>query len=226
MARATKPGMGAGAASGPRSYHHGDLRQALIEAGELLLAERGVEGFSLRECARRAGVSASAPAHHFGNATGLLTAIATLGFEGLATAIEAALGRAGPSPRARLQAIGHAYIAYALAHPARFRVVFGSLPLDRDDAALLAARKRAYELLATSIAALPGGAARPRDSAKADLVLAWSTVHGFACLALDGQLPLGDAKDRAAALRKLTRQVLTRQVLIRQIVERRPRAGK
>ncbi|SDR12349.1 transcriptional regulator, TetR family [Rhizobiales bacterium GAS113] len=208
-ARARKPGVEAGAA-GERSYHHGDLRQALIEAGELLLAERGVEGFSLRECARRAGVSASAPAHHFGNATGLLTAIATLGFEGLAAAMQRAVRQAGASPQARLQAIGGAYIAYALAHPARFRVVFGSLPLDHGDAALAAAAKRAYEMLAAAIAALPGRASVPQDSAKADLVLAWSTVHGFACLALDGQLPLGDAKDRTAALRKLTRQVVER----------------
>jgi AcrR family transcriptional regulator len=209
-ARASKPGVDAGAGAGERSYHHGDLRQALIEAGETLLAERGVEGFSLRECARRAGVSASAPAHHFGNATGLLTAIATLGFEGLAVAMQRAVRQAGASPQARLQAIGGAYIAYALAHPARFRVVFGSLPLDRGDAALAAAAKRAYEMLAAAIAALPGRASVPQDSAKADLVLAWSSVHGFACLALDGQLPLGDAKDRTAALRKLTRQVVER----------------
>ena len=64
-------------------YHHGDLRQAMIEAAEAVLAEKGVGGFTLRECARRAGVSPAAPAHHFGNLVGLLTAIATLGFDDL-----------------------------------------------------------------------------------------------------------------------------------------------
>ena len=70
-------------AHSPVPYHHGALRQALIDATEALLAEKGADGFSLREVARRAGVSAAAPAHHFGDASGLLTAVATLGFEGL-----------------------------------------------------------------------------------------------------------------------------------------------
>jgi len=67
----------------PVPYHHGDLRAALIGATEALLAERGIEGFTLREAARRAGVSAAAPMHHFGSAAGLLTEVATLGFEEL-----------------------------------------------------------------------------------------------------------------------------------------------
>ena len=77
-------------------YHHGALREALIEATESLLAERGAEGFSLREVARRAGVSPAAPAYHFGDAAGLLTAVASSGFEALTRALQA-----GDRPRRR-----------------------------------------------------------------------------------------------------------------------------
>src|SRR5689334_18307265 len=89
-----------------RRYHHGALRESLIATAEALLEERGVEGFTLRECARRAGVSPAAPAHHFGNVGGLLTAIATLGFAGLADALEAGAVDSDGTPRGRLEGIG------------------------------------------------------------------------------------------------------------------------
>ena len=92
--------------AGMRTYHHGDLRHALIEATESLLAEKGPEGFSLREVARRAGVSAAAPAHHFGDASGLLTAVATVGFDGLAAALREGEARGGRDPRRRLREQG------------------------------------------------------------------------------------------------------------------------
>src|SRR5687768_10873441 len=78
------------AGSGQRTYHHGALRSALLSAAEALLEERGIDRFSLRETARRAGVSPAAPAHHFGDARGLLTAIATEGFQSLGDVLEAA----------------------------------------------------------------------------------------------------------------------------------------
>src|SRR5687768_2929710 len=87
----------------PRSYHHGALREALISAAAALIEQKGLEGFSLRETARRAGVSPSAPAHHFGDARGLLTAIATQGFEALAAALEAADSGGSRAERIRAQ---------------------------------------------------------------------------------------------------------------------------
>lgn len=192
------------AAAGGRAYHHGDLRHVLIETAEQLLTERGVEGFSLRECARRAGVSPAAPAHHFGNVTGLLTAIATLGFEGLCRAMEEAAA-AGATPTARLRGLGRGYIRYALEHPARFRVMFGRFPLERGDPALAQAGQRAFGLLATANEALPG-----RGGDASSLVLAWSAVHGFATLALDGQMPFVDGQpDRAAAIDRLADGMLS-----------------
>ena len=105
-------------------YHHGDLRHALIEATESLLAERGPESFSLREVARRAGVSPAAPAHHFGDASGLLTAVAALGFDALAQALRAAETRGGRDPLKRLREQGVGYVEFATRHPARFRLMF------------------------------------------------------------------------------------------------------
>ena len=98
-------------------YHHGALREALILATESLLAERGAEAFSLREVARRAGVSPAAPAHHFGDASGLLTAVATSGFEALSAALEAGDAKGGGDARAALRGQGQAYVRFALQHP-------------------------------------------------------------------------------------------------------------
>jgi AcrR family transcriptional regulator len=190
-----------------RAYHHGDLRQALLSTAEALLEEKGVEGFTLRECARRAGVSPAAPAHHFGNMTGLLTAIATLGFEGLAEAMESAAAESEGTPADRLRAIGLGYIRFALSHPARFRVIFGRFPLDRGNMALAAAGKRAFGILAQTIALQPRHGGRMDKAAQADLILAWSTVHGFANLALDGQMPFIDGPDRDDALDAMAQRV-------------------
>lgn len=200
-------------AEGGRGYHHGDLRRHLIEVGERLLEEAGVEGFTLRECARRAGVSPSAPSHHFGNVTGLLTAIATVGFEGLADAMEAALAGSGDGPGARLRAIGGAYIRYAVAHPARFRVAFGQMPLDQDDPALHDAGARSLGILKRELRAILGGPGGDEGDRAFDATAAfcWSAVHGYARLLIDGQLEavdpalghedyLGDIADRAVEL--------------------------
>src|SRR5215470_16395265 len=93
-----------------RAYHHGNLQKQLIAAAEEILSEKGVEGFTLREAARRVGVSPAAPAHHFKDATGLLTEVAALGFAELAQMLGDADAKAGPDPRARLAAQGRAYV--------------------------------------------------------------------------------------------------------------------
>ena len=94
---------------GARAYHHGALREALIDAAESILEERGVEGFSLREAARRAGVSPAAPGHHFGDARGLLTAVATRAFRDFGDALEA--GDAGTTRMERLRGIGMGWVS-------------------------------------------------------------------------------------------------------------------
>jgi AcrR family transcriptional regulator len=168
-------------------YHHGALREALLDACGQLLAEQGPSGFSLRECARRAGVSHGAPAHHFGDARGLLTAYATLGFERLADASRRALAaQAAAAPAVRLAALAAAYLGFALAQPAQFRLMFRRDAIDAADEALLEAGNASYDLLAATVdellAALAPAARRER------LWLVWSSVHGLATLVLDGAL--------------------------------------
>lgn len=179
-------------ASAPRrpSYHHGELRDALIAATESILAERGVDGFSLREAARRAGVSAAAPAHHFGDATGLLTEVAILGFEGLAAALREAERAGGDDPMARLRAQGAGYVRYALAHPGRFRLMFRKALLRHEDPRLSAAGGAAFHVLEAGVRAAVGLGPRARMSAahSAALMATWSLVHGLANLVLEGQL--------------------------------------
>ena len=183
----------------PRAhYHHGALREAMIAAAEEVLAERGLGGFTLRECARRAGVSPAAPAHHFGNLTGLLTAIATLGFDDLATAMETAVAAAQNEGRNRLAAIARAYVETALANPGRFRVVFGQRGMDRQDAAFRVAATRAFGILVREVRLGNGRlpllfldekpAAHALDPDLPEVLLAWSAVHGFSTLLIDGAL--------------------------------------
>jgi len=184
-----------------RPYHHGSLRQALIEAAEAVIAERGLDGFSLRETARRAGVSPAAPAHHFGDVRGLLTAIAADAFADLAKALEAADTAAGPDREARIKAQGMAYVAFALHRPARFDLMWRKALLDSDDPQLSEAGSRAWEML--DQAARGPGAPRsgPLDPALAPSTAAWSIVHGFARLAIDGAFgPEPDAAERAAQI--------------------------
>ena len=176
------------AAEKPKApYHHGDLPAALVAAAEALLAERGVEGFTLRECARRVGVSPAAPAHHFGNAAGLLATIARMGYDELSDAMEAALVDAGPEPGRRLEAIATAYVGFALRRPERFRVTFGSaVPGRAREGALRASGHRAFDILQREVArAVPGSA-----SLRAATVRAWSLMHGLAMLLLDDRLTM------------------------------------
>jgi len=135
-------------------YHHGELQEALIAASEAILAEQGAEAFTLREAARRAGVSPAAPSHHFGNAQGLLTEVAIRGYDALAGALrEAASGKQGV--RDKLHAQGLAYVDYALRHPGRFQMMFANKRLVADDARLKQASRaagHAFEVVVAKLA--------------------------------------------------------------------------
>ena len=167
-------------------YHHGDLRRQLLDAAVDAIDEGGVASVSLRDLARQAGVSHAAPAHHFINRTGLLTALATEGFTLLAAALAAADND--------LAEQGVAYVRFALEHPAHFRVMFSSDLLDNHDAELLAAR-------ATARTQLHAGVAGLSDADPLATVAAWSLAHGFATLRLDGNL--ADEGDPATVFRNL-----------------------
>lgn len=179
-----------------KKYHHGDLRAALLAAAEAELAERGVEGFSLRSVAKRAGVSHAAPAHHFTDAGGLLTALAAEGFRRFLDTQAAREAQAAPDPRAQLLAAGLGYVDFALARPALFRLMFGSDRAEFADPELSAASEAAYLHLVGQVRALGGN--------DTDAAAVWSVAHGLADLMAAGRLkPLyalpPEARDAAVA---------------------------
>lgn len=182
-----------------RPYHHGNLRTALIAAAEAVITERGVDGFSLREAARRAGVSPAAPGHHFGDARGLLTAVATAAFTELGDVLAAAAAVPGDR-RPRLEVQGAAYVGFALAHPAAFDLMWRRAVVDAADPDFVAAGRRAFEMLDAVVRADQPPIADPLDPALAPTVAAWSLVHGFAKLAVEDVFG-GDpgTRQRAAA---------------------------
>ncbi len=163
------------------AYHHGNLKAALILAADDIIRVKGIEGFSLREAARRAGVSIGAPAHHFGSAMGLLTEVALLGYDSLG----AALNATPPSddPAADLRALALAYVKFALAHSGRFRLMFRPDLIDRDDPRYTAASTQALSGFAAAITRHKG----PSADSMAHIFTSWSTVHGMANLVLDGK---------------------------------------
>lgn len=188
-----------------RPYHHGDLRAALLAAAEAELAERGVEGFSLRSVAKRAGVSHAAPAHHFGDVAGLLTALAAEGFRRFQATLEAhEAGIADPWDRAA--AAGQGYMAFAVARPALFRLIFAGEKPDAADRDLVEAAEAAYAHLVDLVQAVGGG--------PADVAGLWAMAHGLADLARGKRLrmlaQLG-AEQREATLRGLFHRVLPRR---------------
>lgn len=162
-----------------KPYHHGDLRAALLAAGEAELTEKGVEGFSLRSVAKRAGVSHAAPSHHFGDTGGLLTALAAEGFTRFQDTLDAREVGAGDA-RERAVRAGFGYLEFALARPALFRLIFSSVRPDFASAELQAAAKRAYDHLVDLVAVLGGG--------ETDVVALWATSHGIADLSSGGRM--------------------------------------
>ena len=126
------------------SYHHGNLRNALLSAALEVVREEGVGAISLREVARRAGVSHAAPAHHFGDKAGLLTALATQGYELFGAALRDGAARAQGDPKLRLSWVGWAYVMLAAQHRQRFEIMFRPELLHQADAELVEASSTAY----------------------------------------------------------------------------------
>jgi AcrR family transcriptional regulator len=180
-----------------RGYHHGALRQALIDAAEAVIAERGVDGFSLRETARRAGVSPAAPGHHFRDARGLLTALAAQAFREFGNELEAA--DVGSSRESRIRSQGRAYVRFALANRAKFDLMWRKALIDDLDPEYTAAGNRAFAILDRVVRGEQCASSELTDSSIAPSVAAWSIVHGFARLAIDGVFETEpDAAQRAA----------------------------
>ncbi|MGV6848001.1 MAG: TetR/AcrR family transcriptional regulator [Marinibacterium sp.] len=167
-----------------KPHHHGNLRAALIEAGVALLEEGGPRALTLRNCARRAGVSHAAPAHHFKGLQGLKSAIAQEGFRRFSKAMLDATQSGEPTPRGRLRAICRGYLKFGLDHPALLELMFG-LPIE--DAAgfdLQGVDSGAYDILRDTCAPfVPDGMAPEIIELQV-----WSLIHGYTLLFLSGRL--------------------------------------
>jgi AcrR family transcriptional regulator len=171
-------------------YHHGALRDALLEAARRVLERDGLSGLTLRAVAREAGVPHAAPTHHFGDLTGLVSELAAIGFRQFNVAMAAA-GAAGASPIEKAMARAKAYVAYAQAHPGMYGLMFRTERLDMSRPSLHEAAEASFAGLAGSI-----GAHRQEQIHEEALSLeqaaaiarAWSLVHGFTMLLLDHRL--------------------------------------
>ena len=163
------------------TYHHGDLPAALRAATAELIAERGPTGFSLREVARRAGVSHAAPAHHFGDSKGLLTSVAAEGFERLNLAFAEAL-EGLDDPVERLNACGKAYVSTAVNFPGHFGVMCADEIINKDAPEFVEASVGAYMHLLGVISDIRD-ALNPELDVEAAATMTWSAVHGLAVLA-------------------------------------------
>jgi len=170
------------------SYHHGELRAALIAATDEILKESGIEGFSLRDAARRAGVSPGAPSHHFGNASGLLTEVAILGYQDLKRYIDQS--DASGSPARRLRSLAIQYVLFALDQPGRFRLMFRKDLVDRRNERYREASHAALMSFADASAARAGTTkqAMLAGNSFAPVLAAWSAAHGIAHLALEDKM--------------------------------------
>jgi AcrR family transcriptional regulator len=170
-----------------RPYHHGDLREALIASATEMIEEGGPSSFTLRECARRAGVSHAAPKNHFATAEDLIAEVAARGFEQFVAALaQAADCSADQSPDARLTAMCRAYVDFARSH----RGVYGLMFRERSGFAksehLRTAARAAWEQLHRSVAAVTGPGRGDTDAKAAHV---WSLVHGIASLTIDRRFP-------------------------------------
>lgn len=178
-----------------KGYHHGNLREALVEEALSLIEEEGVERLTLRAVARRVGVTHAAPYRHFADKTAMIGGVAEKGFRLLTDHLTRTLD-AAPSPVARLQALGRGYVTFALEHPAYFRLMFGPEAADKSrDPRLDEAAKAAFALVPKTIAAAQeDGFVRPGDPLELAIGL-WAVGHGVAVLLVDGAIPEGAETD-------------------------------
>jgi AcrR family transcriptional regulator len=166
-----------------RSYHHGNLREALIEAALDLIADKGPAGFTFAEAARAAGVSPAAPYRHFADRDALMADVARRGFERLETALSEAWDDGRPSPMAAFQNVGRAYLAFAADQPAYYAAMFETgLPPDLDPQ-LAQAGDRAFAVMRGACEAITAGIpTAQRPPALMVSLHIWALAHGIASL--------------------------------------------
>ena len=181
------------------TYHHGDLKRALTQAALGLVKEKGPKGFTLREVARRAGVSAAAPYRHFADKADLLAAVATQGFIQFHETLRAA-GAAAADPSERVIDMGRAYVRWAVTHPDYYEAMFGSETNKSDHPDLLIAGARAFDDLLDAITRCQEANMLPDGDPREIAGPTWSLLHGVASLTIGRDLTHVGIRDDPQAL--------------------------
>jgi AcrR family transcriptional regulator len=195
------------------SYHHGNLREALVREAVALAREKGAPGVVLREVARRAGVSHNAAYRHFADREELLREVAEAGMDDLAAAMRARLSRriggtTEARARRRLREIGTAYVEFALAEPGLFGVAFSAHPTEEPaeepaEVTLEPTGEGPYDLLGQALDGLVSAGIMTAERREGAEIVCWSAVHGFAMLHLDGPLRDVPAAERSVELERM-----------------------
>ncbi len=184
------------------NYHHGDLAQALLRESLELIREKGLGGLSIREAARRLDVDPAAVYRHYRNKADILQALSRWGYSELARSMEKELRTAGDDPEERFSAVGRAYIGFAAARPELFTLMFGeagTARFERDSIRGTGEGGRdPYEILLDALEELEKRKVLRMPAAEAALP-AWSLVHGFASLVINGALPFKSKREMRAA---------------------------
>ena len=189
------------------SYHHGDLRTALLVEAAAMIAEGGAASVTMRALGLRLGVSRAAPYRHFTDKTALLVAVAADGFNRLSGRVHTVGAGAPRSSLARLRRVGEEYVRFALENPAHYRLMYGKEALTREDVPeLREAAIALFEQLVGVIEAHQRGGGIKRQDPRAQAYVAWSAVHGLASLWIEGQIQATD--DIEGLIRQTTQTVV------------------
>lgn len=190
------------------TYHHGDLRRALVAAARDVVRESGPDALSLREVARRAGVSQTAPYRHFADRRALVAAVAAEGFRDLHARVVRGIAAATDNKRA-LRVVAEQYVAFAIDRPSEYRLMFGD-ELANGEALpeLEEASVAVFGLLRSGISALRERGVIINKPVDPIAITCWSTMHGLAMLILDGQVPWLTGKAQAMELVQTTTEIL------------------
>lgn len=173
-----------------KKYHHGDLKNALIQAGIEILSRDGVAGLSLRKVALRAKVSHSAPYAHFSDKQSLIAAISTEGFNQLYAELSAAIGERASSPEKKLFAAIKAYVTFALTRTDTFKIMFsGVIEKEKEYPAFVEVSQRTFRLVVDVVRECQRSGLLPAGQTELVAVSIWGQIHGIVSLALEGQIP-------------------------------------
>jgi AcrR family transcriptional regulator len=190
-----------------RTYHHGDLRAALLDEAAAIIAEDGTASVTMRALGLRLGVSRAAAYRHFEDKTALLVAVAASGFRQLSDRLAGIEVDAPRSSVERVRRMGEEYVHFALENPAHYRLMYGKAAMARENLPELRKAGHAlFEQLVDLFQAFQGSGRIKRQDPRAQAYVAWSAVHGLASLLIDGQITSDIDVD--ALIRQTTQMVL------------------